>query len=153
MTVPPDSTALGRRSTGFSPRHARADAVLFDMDGLLVDSEPLWTIAETELATRLGGTWNDEVKSACVGHRLDQAVPIILTYYGVPQTPATVAEGIGFLHRRMEELFAGALTMHEGALGLVDAVRSRGVPTALVSSSWRTLVDSEIGRASCRERV
>src|SRR6185312_7293645 len=55
-------------------------AVLFDMDGLLIDSEPLWTIAETELAARLGGRWNDEVKAACVGHRLDAAVPIILGY-------------------------------------------------------------------------
>ena len=55
---------------------AGSTAVLFDMDGLLVDSEPLWTVAETELAAKLGGVWDDDVKAACVGHRLDAAVPI-----------------------------------------------------------------------------
>ena len=37
-------------------------AVLWDMAGLLVDTEPMWTVAEVELAAALGGTWTDEIK-------------------------------------------------------------------------------------------
>jgi HAD superfamily hydrolase (TIGR01509 family) len=122
----------------------RADAVLFDMDGLLVDSEPLWTVAEVELAAQLGGEWNDEVKAACVGHRLDAAVPIILRYYDVDPEPDVVADGIAFLQRRMVEQFQTALPVHAGAVELLDELRGRGVPTALVSSSWRALVDAAL---------
>jgi HAD superfamily hydrolase (TIGR01509 family) len=125
---------------------SRARAVLFDMDGLLVDSEPLWTIAETELAARLGGTWNDEIKAAVVGCRLDVAIPTILAWYGVPVTATAVANAWGFLLDRMVELFDTELPLHDGALGLVDAVRDRGVATALVSSSFRVLVDAALHR-------
>ena len=62
-------------------------AVLWDMDGLLVDSEPLWTIAEVELAADLGGTWSEELKARVVGTRLDVAVPVILTWFDVEPTP------------------------------------------------------------------
>jgi HAD superfamily hydrolase (TIGR01509 family) len=123
---------------------AAAQAVLFDMDGLLVDSEPLWTVAETELAAQLGGTWNDEVKAACVGHRLDAAVPIILGYYGVEPLAAVVDDAIHFLQRRMVEQFESALPVHAGGLELLDELRARGVATALVSSSWRALVDAAL---------
>lgn len=123
---------------------AGAQAVLFDMDGLLVDSEPLWTVAETELAIRLGGTWNDEVKAACVGHRLDSAVPIILRHYDVEPRPEVVAEAVEFLQRRMVEQFETSLPLHAGAVDLLDELRVRGVPTALVSSSWRALVDAAL---------
>jgi HAD superfamily hydrolase (TIGR01509 family) len=123
-----------------------ATAVLFDMDGLLVDSEPLWTVAETELAAHLGGTWNDDVKAAVVGHRLDTAVPTILEAYGVPATPVAVDDARRFLLDRMRQLFGADLPVHDGALDLLDALRKRDVATALVSSSYRVLVDSALLR-------
>lgn len=121
-----------------------ADAVLFDMDGLLVDSEPLWTIAEIELATSLGGIFGDDLKAAIVGTRLDVAVPTILEWYGVPGTPDATANAMDFLLARMVELFHDQLPLMPGALALVDGVRSLGVPTALVSSSYRVLVDAAL---------
>jgi HAD superfamily hydrolase (TIGR01509 family) len=121
-----------------------ADAVLFDMDGLLIDSEPLWTIAEIELAKTLGGTWSDEIKAAIIGTRLDAAVAKILDWYGVDNGPAATADAMGFLQSRMVELFHDRLPLMPGALDLVDGVRALGVPTALVSSSYRTLVDAAL---------
>ena len=47
-------------------------AVLWDMDGLMIDSEPLWTIAEAELAASLGGVWGDEIKAA-VDYLIEQS--------------------------------------------------------------------------------
>jgi HAD superfamily hydrolase (TIGR01509 family) len=119
-----------------------AQAVLFDMDGLLLDSEPLWTVAEVELATALGGRWDDVIKADVVGTRLDVSVPMILRYYAVTPTARAVADAQAFLLERMAELYAAELPLHEGADRLLTELRTRGVPTALVSSSYRILVDA-----------
>jgi HAD superfamily hydrolase (TIGR01509 family) len=116
--------------------------VLFDMDGLLVDSEPLWTIGEIELAAHLGGTWTDELKATIIGTRLDTAVATILGWYGVPDGPQAVEYAMGFLLDRMVELYHERVPLMPGAIELVDAVRAAGIPTALVSSSYRVLVDA-----------
>jgi HAD superfamily hydrolase (TIGR01509 family) len=112
------------------------------MDGLLVDSEPLWTVGEIELAERLGGTWNDEIKAAIIGTRLDTAIRTVLEWYGAPQSPADVDAAMEFLLRRMVELYHDQLPLMPGALELVDAVREAGLATGLVSSSYRVLVDA-----------
>ena len=117
-------------------------AVLFDMDGLLVDSEPVWSIAEVELATVLGGTFTNELKATIVGTRLEVAVPTMLRWYGAPHAPADVARTSAWLLGRMAELFRGDLPFLPGARELVDAVRQAGLPIALVSSSYRVLVDA-----------
>jgi HAD superfamily hydrolase (TIGR01509 family) len=123
---------------------SRAAAVLFDMDGLLVDSEPLWTVAEIELASSLGGVWTDDLKASIVGTRLDVAVPKILDWYGAGHAPADVAAAMEYLLGRMVELFRERLPLMPGALELVDGVRALGVPTGLVSSSYRVLVDAAL---------
>ena len=117
-------------------------AALFDMDGLLVDSEPLWTVAEEELARRLGGAFTPDLKAAIVGTRLEVAVPTFLRWYDVEPTDAVVAETSAWLLARMVELFAGHLPVLPGVAELLAGLRAQGVPTALVSSSYRVLVDA-----------
>ncbi|GAC1444441.1 MAG: HAD family phosphatase [Mycobacteriales bacterium] len=116
-------------------------AVLWDMDGLLVDTEPVWTVAETELATLLGGTWSDELKARIVGTRLEVAVPTILREYAVDPTPAVIADTSQWLLKRMVQLFAADVHVLPGVVTLLAAVRAAGLPQALVSSSYRVLVD------------
>ena len=84
------------------------------MDGLLVDSEPVWTLAEQELAASLGGVFTGELKAAVVGTRLDVAVPTILRWYGRAATPEEVATTSAWLLHRMVELFAGDLPVRPG---------------------------------------
>jgi beta-phosphoglucomutase-like phosphatase (HAD superfamily) len=79
-------------------------AVLLDMDGLLVDTEPVWTVAEVELARQLGGEFTPDLKAAIVGTRLEVAVPTILRWYGGPTDDATVARTMAWLLGRMVEL-------------------------------------------------
>ena len=117
-------------------------AVLFDMDGLLVDSEPVWTVAEGELAVRLGGSFTPELKAAIVGTRLEVAVPTFLAWYDAPRGPAEVAATCAWLLGRMAELFAAELIVLPGVVELLAALRDAGVPVALVSSSYRVLVDA-----------
>ncbi|HWC36654.1 MAG TPA: HAD family phosphatase [Mycobacteriales bacterium] len=117
-------------------------AVLFDMDGLLVDSEPLWTVGEIELAGHLGGSWSDELKTAIIGTRLDTAIRTILEWYDVPRDQVDVEAAMAFLLNRMVELYHDQLPLMPGAIELVDAARDAGLATGLVSSSYRVLVDA-----------
>jgi HAD superfamily hydrolase (TIGR01509 family) len=112
------------------------------MDGLLVDTEPVWTVAEEELAARLGGTWSDELKARIAGTRLEVSVPTILEWYGVPATPAVVAETATWLLDRMVELFQTEVRVLPGVLDLLAELQHEEVPQALVSSSYRVLVDA-----------
>jgi HAD superfamily hydrolase (TIGR01509 family) len=117
-------------------------AVLWDMDGLLIDSEPLWTVAEEQLAATLGGVWSDQLKAAIVGTRLDVAVPAILEHYGKPTEPADVDRASAWLLSRMVELFRAPPVLMPGAAALLATLREAGVAVALVSSSYRSLVDA-----------
>jgi HAD superfamily hydrolase (TIGR01509 family) len=117
-------------------------AVLWDMDGLLVDTEPVWTVAEIELAERLGGTWSDELKARIAGTRLDVSVPTILQWYGVEATPAVVAETSTWLMNRMLELYRTEVQVLPGVRELLAELAHEEVQQALVSSSYRVLVDA-----------
>src|SRR5947209_5879759 len=118
-----------------------ASAVLFDMDGLLIDSEPVWYDVESEVVRRLGGVWSHEHQAACIGGTLDASCRYII---GVTGSSVSVDELTTMLLEGMVEHFRAGLPLHAGALELVDAVRARGVPTALVSSSYRVLVDAAL---------
>jgi HAD superfamily hydrolase (TIGR01509 family) len=128
-------------------------AVLWDMDGLLVDTEPVWTVAEEELAQRLGGTWSDELKAQIVGTRLEVAVPTILRWYGIEPTDVAVADTSCWLLERMVELFAQDVVVLPGVRELLDELAVQEVPVALVSSSYRVLVDAVLEHGIGRFRV
>jgi HAD superfamily hydrolase (TIGR01509 family) len=117
-------------------------AVLWDMDGLLVDSEPLWTVAETAMAAELGRTWSDDIKAACMGRRLDTAVPIMLAALDVPHGPAEIAWAQSYLLEEMVGLLRAGAPVLPGAVDLLDHLHEEGIPSALVSSSYRVLVDA-----------
>lgn len=117
-------------------------AVLFDMDGLLVDTEPVWTIAEVELARSLGGEFTPALKAQIVGTRLEVAVPTIIAWYAAPDDPAAVARTSAWLLDRMVTLFGDPPVLLPGVLDLLAGLRAVGVPVALVSSSYRVLVDA-----------
>jgi HAD superfamily hydrolase (TIGR01509 family) len=117
-------------------------AVLFDMDGLLIDSEPIWSIAEEEVMADLGGPWRPEIKAALVGKRLDETAQIFLSFAPGSERDAAYVES--FLLHRMCALFRQRLPWQPGARELLDALRDRGVPLALVSSSYRPLVDAAL---------
>jgi HAD superfamily hydrolase (TIGR01509 family) len=111
------------------------DAVLFDMDGLLVDTEPLWFQAETRVVHELGGTWTKQNQHDLLGSNLEYAADYMLALTGQDRSRDEVA---GQLKDAMTQLLrAGAFSFRPGAVELLDAVRRAGVATALVTSSVR----------------
>ncbi|GIJ11491.1 phosphoglycolate phosphatase [Micromonospora andamanensis] len=117
----------------------RPAAVLFDMDGTLVDSERLWDVALAELAHRYGGTLSTEARRAIIGTGMADSMRILHDDLGQPhRDPLTSAE---WINARILELFRTGLQWRPGALALLGAVRQAEIPTALVTSSGRALVE------------
>ena len=123
-------------------------AVLFDMDGLLIDSEPLWFQVETDVMTRLGGTWTEADQQELLGSSLPNAVRYFLERAKAPADPARIAEWmIGGIVAKVGER---GVTIMPGAAELVAEVEAAGLPCALVTSSQRRLVDAVLARTGLR---
>ena len=110
-------------------------AVLFDMDGLLVDTEPLWLETETEVMGRLGAPWTAEDQETLLGGSMERTVSYLLAKATRPAPPATVARWM--LDGMLERTRAGRVVIRPGAREIVAEVAASGIPYALVTSSQR----------------
>ncbi|MCZ3389274.1 MAG: HAD family phosphatase [Actinomycetia bacterium] len=121
------------------------DAVLFDMDGLLVDTEPQWFAAESATVEQLGGTWGKQQQIDLLGSNLPVAASYMIEFTGSRLDMPTVMQ---MLLENMTEQLVGAITFQPGVLNLLDALVAAGVPLALVTSSVRVHVDMVLSHLS-----
>lgn len=111
-------------------------AVLWDMDGTLVDTEPYWIAAEHELVEAHGGTWTHEDAMQLVGNPLLTSAQILRDRGGVD---LPVEEIVRYLLGRVIEQVQVEVPWRPGARELLVELRDAGVPCALVTMSYREL--------------
>ncbi len=115
------------------------EAVLFDMDGTLVDSEKVWDIGLAELAARYGGALSAAARASMVGTSMADSMEILHADIGQPWRDPV--DSVTWLEARVFELFGDGLVWRPGARELLAEVRAAGVPTALVTATRRNLVE------------
>lgn len=116
-------------------------AVLFDMDGTLVDSEKLWDISLAALYTELGGRLTPRVRESMVGGSAEDTIRTVYVDLGLDPDPRAMAESSRWLHDYTAELFDGGLPWCDGAQELLEALAAEGTPMALVTNTQRVLTD------------
>jgi HAD superfamily hydrolase (TIGR01509 family) len=118
--------------------------VLFDMDGLLVDSEPLWFEVESSVMARLGGSWSATDQEQLVGGSLQRTLDYLLAKATRPVDRQIVARWMvdGMVHL----ITTRTLPVMPGARKLLAEVAGAGLPYALVTSSERAVMEAVLSR-------
>lgn len=113
-------------------------AVLWDMDGTLVDTEPYWIEAEFELAAAYGGTWSEAHALQLVGNNLIDSGRYIREHMGIDLEPADIVELLldGVVDRVQRKV-----PWRPGALDLLARLRSAQIPCGLVTMSYLRFVE------------
>jgi HAD superfamily hydrolase (TIGR01509 family) len=114
-------------------------AVLWDLDGTLVDTEPAWMASEYRLVELFGGSWSTEHAKAVVGHSLLESAAYLRKHGGVELSLEEIVD------QMVADVLAAVqreVVWRPGALSLLADVRAAGVPCAMVTMSYQSLANS-----------
>jgi len=125
-----------------------ADAVIFDCDGLLAETEAGWTRAETAIFREHGYDFGPAQKQLLIGGTLASGGEAMAAYFGTPGTGPVLAARLADLV--WQELAAGAPAM-PGAREIAETLRHRGIPVGVASNSPRRFVDAVLGSAGLED--
>lgn len=120
---------------------ARPAAVLWDMDGTIVDTEPYWIECEYALVAEFGGEWDDEKAHSLVGNDLRVSAAIIRDRGGVP---LPIDDIVNRLLDGVIERVQRKVPWRPGARERLGELRKAGVPCALVTMSWKRFADAVV---------
>ena len=123
------------------------DAVFFDMDGLLVDSEPEWLKSESEITAAYGYQWTSQDQVACLGGPLSRVGQYMHDKCNQAETP-------DFFTNKLVEVQSEKMRSHTpfmpGAYELVKDLQKNGAKTGLVSASPRIIVDAVLDNVGAK---
>jgi HAD superfamily hydrolase (TIGR01509 family) len=121
-------------------------AVLFDMDGTLVETEEHWGTALFALARRLGGELSGAAREATVGTSLRTSMQILQTDLGIRRSERETLADVAWVEETVAVLLGSDLHWRPGARALLTDVRAAALPTALVTTTPRALADLVIAQ-------
>ncbi len=125
------------------PAHPRIEAAVFDMDGVLVDTEHLWDDVREELTREWGGRYTPEAQQAMMGMSSTEWSRYLHETVGLREPPEVInAEVV----RRMLRRYAVELPVVHGAVDAVELLAESGLRLAVASSSNRELIDAVLHR-------
>jgi HAD superfamily hydrolase (TIGR01509 family) len=130
------------------PRAAGVEAVIFDLDGVLIDSEGIWASARRQVAERAGRRWPPGADEALMGMSSPEWVTYMRDVVGVDEQPAAI---IGEVVDAVLTNYRDRLPLLPGARDAVRRLASRW-PLGLASSSNRPVIDAVLsasGLGSC----
>jgi len=111
-------------------------AVLWDMDGTLIDSEPYWMKSEGEFASRYGAAWSEEDGKSLVGMSLYDSSKIIKQRVGSDLEPGQI---IDHLTDEVTKQLSQQILWRPGARELLELLRRKRIKTALVTMSMHRM--------------
>jgi HAD superfamily hydrolase (TIGR01509 family) len=130
------------------PRRALIDAVIFDLDGVLIDSEGLWNEARRALTLESGGRWTEDASRAMMGMSSTEWSSYMHDELGVDLPPEEISSRIV---ARLEELYRRELPLLPGASEAVRGLAGRW-PLGLASSANRHIIDLVLELSGLRSR-
>ncbi|WP_246116006.1 HAD family hydrolase [Trebonia kvetii] len=122
------------------------EAVVFDMDGVLVDSEPVWERVRRAFTAAHGGRWADDAQDRMMGMSTAEWSAYISEDFGIPLPPAEIAERV---IAAMKEEYQVHLPLLPGAVDAVFALASRW-PLAVASSAPKSLIEAVLDASGMR---
>ncbi|AZG44407.1 HAD family hydrolase [Gordonia insulae] len=120
-------------------------AVLWDMDGTLLDSEPLWDIAMADLALRHGIVMSPALRESTLGNSLPDAMTKVYVAADVAPEAQDRDGDFRWLLDHVADLFGAGLPWRPGARDALDLIAAAGVPMVLVTNTVRELTDIALG--------
>lgn len=125
----------------------RITAVVFDMDGVLIDSEPVWERVRREYVAEKGGRWLPDTQKRLMGMSTVEWSEYLSGDLGVGEPPERVADDV---IERMAAHYDRNVPLLPGAVAAVQRM-SENWPLGVASSSPRTLIDTVLGRTGLIE--
>ena len=141
-------------------------AIIFDMDGLMFDTESVYSVVHGSMSEKRGKVFTNEIKRKLMGKRAEEAMESQNNFWGKNEK---VEDLLKEQDEELVRIYKNSVEKLEGLDNLVDFLNKNNIRKCIGTSSRRFLVDvllekhkltntfefivSEIGRASCRERV
>lgn len=125
-------------------------AIVFDMDGLMVDSEPVSRQAWDEFLRPFGGQITDALQAQIIGLRADMSTPIVRDTFNIPLPVAEIMRQRRQIYSRIR---ASGVPVMPGLMALQAEIARCGIPWAVASSSGRAHVHEILAQLGLQERV
>lgn len=116
-------------------------AVLWDMDGTLVDSEPLWGEVTYAMSEAMGRRIGPEERAATVGGSVENTISICAQHAGLPAADTDIAYWRSYMLDNVAALMQSRLELFPGVADLLDDIRAHDIPMAICTNTERTVAE------------